>query len=188
MSAKKTRKLNTFQLVLSSMFLALALILPFFTGQIQQIGNALCPMHLPIILCGFFCGPWYGLLIGFIAPLLRFSLFGAPIIMPIGVAMAFELATYGFVAGILYKYLPNKKIFIYVALIVSMILGRCVWGIARVILYGVYDYSFGWKAFFAGAFLNAIPGIVIQILFIPLIVMSVNKSMPNLRNRVLVRQ
>ena len=49
------------RMILAAMFLALALVLPFFTGQIPQIGNALCPMHIPVLLCGFFCGPWYAL-------------------------------------------------------------------------------------------------------------------------------
>ena len=57
---------KTYYMVLSAMFLALALILPFLTGQIPQIGRALCPMHFPVILCGFFCGPWYAFMIGFI--------------------------------------------------------------------------------------------------------------------------
>ena len=52
------------RMILAAMFLALALVLPFFTGQIPQIGNALCPMHIPVLLCGFFCGPWYALAVG----------------------------------------------------------------------------------------------------------------------------
>ena len=55
------------RMILAAMFLALALVLPFFTGQIPQIGNALCPMHIPVLLCGFFCGPWYALAVGGIA-------------------------------------------------------------------------------------------------------------------------
>src|SRR5690625_4487680 len=98
MSSKRN---NFSQMVLAAMFLALALVLPFLTGQIPQIGSALGPMHIPVLLSGFFCGPWYGLIVGFIAPLLRFMLFGMPPIMPTGVAMAFELATYGLVTGLL---------------------------------------------------------------------------------------
>ena len=67
-----------FNLILSAMFLAIAIVLPFLTGQIPQIGKALCPMHIPVLLCGFLCGPWYGLAIGLVGPLLRFFLFGAP--------------------------------------------------------------------------------------------------------------
>lgn len=166
---------NLFRLILSAMFLAIALVLPFLTGQIPQIGNALCPMHIPVLLCGFFCGPVYGAAVGFIAPLLRFFLFGMPPIMPTGIAMAFELATYGCVAGLMYKLLPKKNVFVYVSLIVAMLSGRVVWGVARAVLMGFGKGTFGWSAFMAGAFLNAIPGIIIHIIIIPILVIALKK-------------
>ena len=49
-------KQNTKNLVLAAMFLAIGLVLPFFTGQIPQIGSMLLPMHLPVLLCGLLCG------------------------------------------------------------------------------------------------------------------------------------
>ena len=162
-------------MVLSAMFLAIALLLPLLTGQIVQIGNALCPMHIPVLLCGFFCGPWYALAVGFIAPILRFALFGMPPLLPIGISMSLELATYGMVVSLLYKLLPAKKSGIYLALIGAMIAGRIVWGAVRVVLLGLGRYEFGWNAFIAGAFLNAIPGIIIQIILIPVLVMALEK-------------
>lgn len=172
MSSKKS--IN--RMVLSAMLLALALVLPFITGQMQQTGNMLCPMHIPVLICGFFCGPWYGMAVGFIAPLLRFLLFGMPPVIPIGIAMSFELATYGFVSGFLYKLLPKKKPYVYVSLISAMLLGRIVWGVVRVILYGLGKSEFGWKAFVSGAFLNAVPGIILQIVLIPILVMALKKE------------
>lgn len=169
-------KSKSYPMILAAMFLALALVLPFLTGQLQQLGNALCPMHVPVILCGFFCGPWYALLVGFISPLLRFWLFGMPPLMPVGIPMCFELATYGLLSGILYKAFPKKKIYIYVSLIVAMIAGRIVWGIVKVIMYGLGQSEFGWAAFMSGAFLNAIPGIIIQIVLIPILVMILKKN------------
>ena len=121
------------RLILAALFLALAFVLPFLTGQIPQIGSALCPMHIPALLCGFFCGPWYGLAVGAAAPLLRSLIYGMPPLMPTGIAMCFELAAYGFVAGLLYKLLPKKNGYIYVSLISAMLAGRVVWGIARVL-------------------------------------------------------
>ncbi len=59
----------------------------------------LLPMHIPVLLCGLICGWKYGILVGFILPLLRHTIFGMPILFPTGIAMAFELATYGFVIG-----------------------------------------------------------------------------------------
>lgn len=168
-------KNKIYRMVLAAMFLALALVLPFLTGQIPQIGGALCPMHIPVLLCGFFCGPWYALGVGFIAPLLRFILFGMPPIMPTGVAMCFELATYGLMSALLYKWLPKKKPYIYVALIGAMLCGRVIWGIVRVILLGFGQSEFGWAAFMSGAFINSIPGIIVQIVLIPIIVMALER-------------
>ena len=47
-------------LLLAAMFLAIGLVLPFFTGQIKEIGNMLLPMHLPVFLCALICGWQYG--------------------------------------------------------------------------------------------------------------------------------
>ena len=92
---------NTKKLVYSALFLALALVLPFLTGQIQTFGQMLAPMHLPVLLCGFVCGPVWGLAVGAVAPLLRSLLFGMPPMFPTAVAMAFELAAYGLFTGLL---------------------------------------------------------------------------------------
>lgn len=166
---------NLRQLILAAMFLTLALALPFLTGQIPQVGSALCPMHIPVLLCGFFCGPWYALAVGLVAPLLRFALFGMPPLMPTGIAMCFELATYGFVSGLLYKLLPGKKVFTYVTLIAAMLAGRIIWGIARVILAGLAQSEFAWTAFLSGAFVNAVPGIILHILLIPVLVITLKR-------------
>ena len=164
------------KLTYAALFLALALVLPFLTGQIPQIGSALSPMHIPVLLCGFLVGwPW-GLAVGFIAPLLRSVSFGMPAMFPGAVAMAFELAVYGLVSGILYRLLPKKKWSIYVTLVVAMLAGRVVWGIARLILAGLSGSSFTWALFLAGAFTNAIPGIILHIVLIPVIVMVLERA------------
>ena len=170
-----SKQKNLRQLILAAMFLTLALALPFLTGQIPQVGSALCPMHIPVLLCGFFCGPWYALAVGLVAPLLRFALFGMPPLMPTGIAMCFELATYGVVSGLLYKLLPGKKVFTYVTLIAAMLAGRIIWGIARVILAGLAQSEFAWTAFLSGAFVNAVPGIILHILLIPVLVIALKR-------------
>ena len=181
MSSKRTN--HIFRLALSGMFLALALLLPFLTGQIPQIGGMLCPMHFPVLLCGFFCGPVYGAAVGLIAPLLRFLLFGMPPLMPTGIAMCAELAMYGLVSGLLYRVLPKKKLSLYISLLSAMLAGRIIWGAARVILMGLGRSDFGWKAFFAGAFTTALPGIALQIVLIPILVLACEKAFPSLRER-----
>ncbi len=170
-----TSRFKLYRLITAAMFLALALVLPFITGQLQQIGKALCPMHIPIILCGFFCGPVYAGVIGFAAPLLRFFMFGMPPIIPSGIAMCFELMTYGVIAGLLYKFLPKNKISIFVSLISSMVSGRIIWGIVMTILNGLGKCNFGFTAFISGAFLNAIPGIIVQLIVIPVLIISLEK-------------
>jgi len=170
------------KLIFSAMFLALALVLPFLTGQIPMFGKMLCPMHIPVLLCGFFCGPWFGGAIGLIAPLLRSSLFGMPQLFPEGIAMCFELCAYGFIAGLLYTYLPKKPVYVYVSLISAMLTGRIVWGVVRVIFYGVGHIPFGWTAFVTGAFVKAVPGIIVQIVLIPILVITLRKPLLRIGN------
>lgn len=164
------------RLVLSAMFLALGLVLPFVTGQIPQIGNMLLPMHIPVLLCGLICGWQYGGLVGFICPLLRSALFSAPP-MPGAVGMAFELCAYGVIVGVLYGRSKWKCVFsLYRSLIIAMIGGRVVWGIARVIMVGAMNVPFGWEAFISGALLTAIPGIILQLNLIPAIMVALDRA------------
>ena len=168
--------LQTRKLTYAALFLALALVLPFLTGQIPEIGKMLSPMHIPVLLCGFLCGwPW-GLAVGFIAPLLRSVLFGVPVMFPGAVAMAFELAVYGALSGLLYSILPRKTRSIYVTLIVSMIAGRVVWGVVRWILAGLSGSGFTWELFIAGAVTNAVPGIILHIVLIPVLVIVLERA------------
>lgn len=174
------QKTNLKTLVLAALFLAIALVLPFLTGQIPEIGSMLCPMHIPVLLCGFFCGwPW-GLAVGIIAPLLRSMLFSMPPMFPTAICMAFELATYGAVSGLLYSKLPRKKASVYGALLIAMVAGRLVWGLARFLCTGLDVSAFGLSAFWSGAVATAIPGIIVQILLIPVLVMALEKYNPAL--------
>lgn len=169
-------KKTTLKLVYAALCLALAMVLPFLTGQIPQIGKMLNPMHIPVLLCGFLCGWPYGLAVGFIAPLMRSMIFTMPAMYPDAVGMAFELAAYGLLAGLLYQKLPKKIPYIYVSQLGAMIGGRIVWGIARFIMAGLAASTFPMEAFIAGAFTNALPGIVLHIALVPLIVMALRKA------------
>ena len=170
------QNIQTKKITYSAMFLALAFVLPFFTGQIPQIGSMLCPMHFPILLCGYLCGGVWGALVGFLAPLLRSMILGMPIMFPSAICMAFELATYGFVAGKLYRNLNQNKRYIYISLILAMILGRLIWGMAMFICLGLNSNNFGLTSFFTGAIANAIPGIILQLIIIPVLVMIMSKN------------
>ena len=168
---------STQNLALSAMFIAIGIVLPFFTGQLQQIGNMLLPMHLPVLLCGLICGWQYGAAVGFILPPLRYVMFAAPPIFPIGAAMAVELAAYGLIAGFLYNRSRWQCIIsLYRSLIAAMIGGRLVWGIARVLMTGVSGEAFTWQMFLSGALLTAIPGIMIQLVFIPAVMVALDRT------------
>lgn len=176
--------LNTIRiqkLVLSAICLALCLLLPFLTGQIPEIGSMLCPMHIPVLLCGFTAGPLWAAAVGLIAPVLRFVLFGMPPLFPTGAAMCLELAVYGAVSGLLYARLPRRSSSLYISLIAAMLLGRIAWGAVRVLLSGVSGEAFTWAAFMAGAFTSAIPGIVLHIALIPVIVLALERALPWLK-------
>ena len=163
------------KLVLAAFFLALGLVLPFLTGQIPEIGGMLSPMHIPVLLCGLVCGwPW-GLAVGGVLPFLRHFTFGMP---PVNTAMTmtFELAAYGLLAGLLYKALAKTPLNLYVALIIAMIGGRIVWGLASYLLYMAQGNAFTLQLFLAGAFINAWPGIILHLAIIPPIVLALKKA------------
>lgn len=164
------KKNPIYKMVLAALFLSLAYVLPFLTGQIQQIGAMLCPMHLPVLLCGFFVGPVWGGVIGALAPILRSLMLGMPLLYPNAVCMALELLTYGFVAGALHRILPRKKPLVYLSLLLAMIAGRIVWGGAMFVCLGMQGSTFTLSAFLAGAVTGAIPGILVQIVLVPLLV------------------
>lgn len=164
------------KLTFSALFVAMAYVLPFLTMNIPEIGQMLCPMHIPVILCGFICGWQWGLAVGFISPLLRSAIVHMPPIYPGAVGMVFELATYGLIAGLMYRALPKKLPFIYVDLVTAMVAGRLVWGAARLVMAGISKSSFGASAFIAGAVLEAVPGIIIQLVLIPAIVYALERA------------
>ena len=174
---QKTSKQRIYDLVLAALCMALGIVLPFFTGQIPQIGGMLLPMHLPVLLCGLLCGWQYGGLVGFVLPLLRYAMFGMPPIFPTGIAMAFELAAYGIIAGYLYNHSRWQCVIsLYRSLIAAMLGGRIVWGVVRVLLTGVGGEPFTWQLFLSGAFLTAIPGIILQLVFIPVLMVALDRT------------
>lgn len=164
------------RMVVSALMLALCYELPFFTGQIPQIGGMLLPMHLPVLLCGFLCGGPWGMLVGFVAPLMRSLILGMPPPFPTAVGMAFEMAVYGLVAGVLYRRLPKNLGGIYTSLIGAMLCGRVVWGLVRAMLTLSGNTSFSFAAFIAGGFTSSIAGIVLQLIVIPPLVFTLQRA------------
>ena len=174
MKTKNTKTVR--QLVLAALFLALAFVLPLLTGQVPKVGNMLCPMHFPVLLCGFVLGGPWGLAVGFAAPLLRSVLFGMPPMFPVAISMAFELAAYGAVSGWLYRRVNHTLPMTYATLAAAMVAGRLVWGAVRFLLAGLSGSSFPFSAFLSGALFTAVPGIIAQLVLIPLIVTALQKA------------
>ena len=128
-------------------------------------------------LCGLICGWQYGAVVGFILPLFRSAVFGMPVFFPTATAMSFELMTYGLVAGLLYSLSKWQCIrALYRCLVIAMLAGRVVWGVVQIIQLGVTGGGFTWQMFMAGAFLNAVPGIVVQLILIPVVMLSLNRT------------
>lgn len=180
---KKAERTEAEKMVLAAMFLALAIIMPFLIGQIPEIGSRLLPMHIPVLLCGFVCGWKSGLLVGFVAPILRSLLFGVPVLMPTAAAMAFELAVYGAVTGFFYhsamvrRYAEKHEwTAVYGTLISAMVLGRLVCGLVSIPLYGITGSSFSVSMFISSAYLNAIPGIILQLAVVPILIFSLKRA------------
>jgi len=162
---------NTKKIIISGVFLALCILLPFLTGNSRQLGTLLSLMHIPVLLCGFICGWQYGLAVGFVAPLLRSMLLGMPPMPIVAVPMAFELAAYGIICGLLYKFLPKRKLSVYVSLVCAMVIGRLV-NVAAAYMFGTTAILASLQSVFIGTFV----GIIIQIIVIPIIVIALKKS------------
>ena len=168
------RHSKTVKLVLSALFLALAYVLPFLTGQIQQIGKMLCPMHIPVLLCGFICGWPYGLLCGLMGPALSSLLTGMPP-APMLPSMMVECAVYGAVSGIMLKLVRTGRLTadLYIALITAMLAGRIVSGIAKAL---IFSPGITMGVWLTASFVTALPGIIVQLIAIPLLVSLLMKT------------
>ena len=165
------------RLTVAAMMLALALLLPFLTGQVPAIGKMLAPMHLPVLLCGLLCGPIFGFAVGIVAAPLRFVLFGAPQ-MPNVLYMTAELAAYGLFAGIFYHILPKRKLCLYISLILAMIGGRVAYAITFIAinLSGAKTVEALILPVVSATVLNAWPGMIIQIVIIPTLLIVLQKA------------
>lgn len=160
-------------LILTALFIAVGLLLPSVFHMFGGAGPVFLPMHIPVLLCGFVCGWKYGLICGIITPLLSSIITSMPPLFPVGVGMMCELATYGLLCGLLYRGLKQN---IYVSLLGAMLGGRVMSGIANMIFMGIAGKPYGLTVFLTGAFVTAIPGIIIQIVLIPLLVKALEKA------------
>jgi len=170
---------KTKDLVFAALCVALGLVVPQvfhlipFVGAVPNLGGVFLPMHIPVLLCGFLCGWKYGAVCGAVVPLISSLLTGMPVLWPQGVSMVFELAVYGLVTGLLYRGMKRN---VYLSLIAAMIAGRAVSGAAKAVLFGIAGKPFGMAAFISGAFTVAVPGIILQLVLIPVLVAALEKA------------
>ncbi len=163
---------HTKNLVITAFCLALCIVLPMAFHAIGA-GQAFLPMHIPVLLCGFLCGWPYGAVCGLLGPLLSSLLTGMPPIFPIAPAMMLELCAYGLLTGLFYRRLGGN---LYLSLIGAMLGGRVVSGIANAVLMGIAGKPYGLSMFLSAAFVTALPGILIQLVAIPLLVAALQKA------------
>ncbi len=173
------KKSITVNLTGTALCIALGIVLPMFFHMFGA-GTTFLPMHIPVLLCGLIFGWQYGALCGFIVPLLSSVLTGMPPIFPIGTAMMLELCAYGALTGVFYqKFRWN----LYLALIGAMLGGRAVSGAANAIFMNMANKPYGFPVFLSGAFVQALPGILIQVILIPAIILALEKSKFMIRQR-----
>ena len=144
-------------------------------AELVQVGNLALP---GCVACGF-CGRngrcVRNDIVNELAPKFE-AADGLVVGSPDAVCMAFELATYGAVSGLLYRVLPRKPWSVYAALLAAMVAGRLVWGLVKWLLLGLAGSAFTMEMFLAGALLNAIPGIILHIVLIPIVVLALEKA------------
>lgn len=165
----KTRKLT-----LTSMSIALGVILPQAFHMVPNAGTIFLPMHIPVLIGGFTCGPLYGLLIGFITPIISHIIFTMPPVVMLS-QMIIELSMYGFLTGLFNKYINVKNEYVktYICLILAMLIGRLTYGMANALFFKAGTYSL--NIWLTTAFITALPGILIQLIVVPIIVVNANK-------------
>ena len=170
----KTKK-YIWELVISALCVALGIVLPMTMHSIPNAGSILLPMHIPVLLCGLLCGPAYGLACGILTPLLSCVLTSMPSwgYLP---SMLCELAVYGFIAGLLIVLIRtgSQVANVYISLVGAMLLGRVVYGVVNALIFRAGAYSM--EMWLTASFVTALPGIIIQLVVLPLVVLALRKA------------
>lgn len=169
------RMSNIKKTIITAVCAALCVVLPMAFHSIPNAGSIFCPMHIPVLICGLICGWQFGLFCGLAGPLLSSLLTGMPpvTILP---PMVIELMIYGLATGLMMKLVHTKRLYadLYISLIIALLSGRIISGIAKALIFSRGSYSVA--AWAAGSFVTSLPGIVIQLIFIPTIVFALEKS------------
>ncbi|TZE80959.1 ECF transporter S component [Calorimonas adulescens] len=164
----------TRNIVLSALFIALGIIIPILFHAVGM-GSVFLPMHIPVILAGFFLDPLYSICVGALTPILSSLMTGMPPLIPTLPIMVFELSTYSLLVSIIYKKLKQN---VFTSLIVSMLAGRVVAGLVAWVLVTFFSVKMlPPLVYIYTSIVNGIPGIIIQLILIPIIVMLVERRL-----------
>lgn len=167
--------MKTKKLVFTALCIAIGIVLPMAFHAIPNAGSIFLPMHIPVLICGLVCGWPYGLACGVMAPLLSSLITSMP---PMAVlpGMLFELAAYGLITGVMMHFLRTGKSLadIYISLLTAMLCGRFLYGILNAVIFRAGDYSL--EVWLTAAFVTGLPGIIIQLVFVPAIVFALEKA------------
>lgn len=160
--------------VLAALCAALCVVLPIAFHAIPNAGSIFLPMHIPVLLCGMVCGWPYGLICGLMGPALSslLTMMPPPAILP---SMMVECAVYGMVSGLMLKFVRTGKTAwdLYIALVAAMLAGRVVAGVAKAL---IFSPDITMSVWIAGSFVTALPGILVQLVAIPLLVQLLMKT------------
>lgn len=168
------------RLCTAAMCLAAGILLPqlFHLPGVSLSGQMFLPMHLPVFLCGLLCGWSWGAATGIVLPLISAAITGMPVMYPIGFSMMGELCVYGAICGLIYKkILSDKKgiMPVYLSIVPAMLTGRAAAGLIKWILLLGSENPLTLHAFLVSSVLTAWPGIVIQLILIPTILLALHK-------------
>ena len=171
------KKYNTNELITASVILAIGILFPIVFHFFGIAGAIFLPMHIPVFIGGVVLVPELAILVGLLTPLLSSLLTGMPVLFPITIIMMFELATYGFIVSELTR---RFKLHI-ISIFISMICGRAVATLLAYILVLIFDIKLNPMLYIKGAILTGLPGILIQLLIIPILIRTIKKTS---RNRI----
>ena len=171
-SSHSVRKLCT-----AAFLMAVGVLLPqaFHLIGGSAGGSIFLPMHIPVLISGLLLGPFYGAVVGIFTPAVSF-LFTA---MPPAAKLPFmimELFAYGVISGFLAKKLRFR---LYPALCLTMVSGRLVYALALWVAGMLLSISVPPVVSVWTAFITGIPGMVLQLVAVPVLVNQMKRVIGN---------
>ena len=167
-----SNRTNTRNIVLAGLLIAIGIIVPAIFHTTGIDGRVFLPMHIPVLLGGFLLSPLYAFLVGVVTPLVNSLLTSMPPLFPTAIIMMFELGVYGLIASYLYR---DAKMPLIISLILSMIAGRLVASLVTYVFVLAFSLQIDPMFILTGGILFALPGIIIQIILIPLLMHGIER-------------